>query len=101
MSATQNSPILMETPMSKNPTPDKEGHFWAKLVHPSDMPEGEDWASPDWEVVQVNDNNGTGSDQWRVFVPGIEPGQMLDAFIWGPEVPQFNPPATLGGPHDI
>ena len=76
---------------TKPPTPDQEGHYWAKLVHPHEMPEGEDWASPDWEVVQVNDNNGTGDDQWRVHVPGIEQGQLLDAFIWGPKIPHYQP----------
>ena len=87
--------------MSKYPTPHSEGHFWAKLIHPLDMPEGEDWTSSDWEVVQVNDNNGTGDDQWRVHVPGIEPGQMMDAFVWGPRIPHFNPSTTVGDPHDI
>lgn len=75
--------------MSKHPLPNQEGHFWAKLVHPYNEPEGEDWASPDWEVVQVNDNNGQGEDQWRVYVPGIETGQLIDAFVWGPRVPNF------------
>ncbi|OAN76730.1 hypothetical protein A8B82_15155 [Sulfitobacter sp. EhC04] len=72
-----------------HPTPTEEGFYWAKLVHPRRMPEGEDWASVNYEVVQVSDNNGTGEDQWRVYVAGIEPGQMIDAFIWGPRVPDF------------
>jgi hypothetical protein len=74
-----------------HPTPDTEGFYWAKLVHPHKMPQGEDWASVDYEVVRVCDNNGTGEDQWRVAVPGIEPGQLIDAFIWGPRVPDFKP----------
>jgi len=68
------------------PMPDTEGHYWAKLVHPHKMPESEDWASGEWEVVQVHDNNCAGVMDWRVAVPGIEPGQLMDAFIWGPRV---------------
>lgn len=75
--------------MSTHPMPNIEGHYWAKLVHPHKEPEDEDWVSPDWEVVQVNDNNGSGEDKWRVSVPGIEPGQLIDAFIWGPRIPDF------------
>lgn len=76
--------------MSRHPTPNQEGHYWAKLVHPYREPEDEDWASLDWEVVQVSDNLGTGDDKWRVFVPGIETGQLIDAFTWGPRVPPFS-----------
>ncbi|WP_156783391.1 hypothetical protein [Roseovarius nubinhibens] len=83
-------PLSPEDEMPAHPTPSAEGHYWAKLVHPHHEPEGEEWASYDWEVVQVNYNNGTGEDQWRVYVPGIEPGQLIDAFIWGPRVPDFN-----------
>lgn len=72
--------------MPKHPTPTEPGFYWAKLVHPYRMPKGEDWASRDWEVVNVYDNNGEGIDRWRVAVPGISPGQLLDAFVWGPEV---------------
>lgn len=68
------------------PTPNHEGFFWAKLVHPSKMPAGEDWASFDWEVVQVTDNNGEGDETWGVFVGGIGPTQWIPDFIWGPEV---------------
>ena len=78
-------------PITKMPhqTPSAEGHYWAKLVHPHGMPEGEDWASVDYEIVQVSDNNGEGDDKWRVYVAGIEQGQLLDGFIWGPRVPDF------------
>ena len=48
--------------MSKYPTPNKGGFFWAKLVHPCNMPEGEDWKSSDWEIVEVHDNNGAEED---------------------------------------
>lgn len=72
--------------MSKYPTPDYEGFFWGKLVHPSEMPEGENWASSAWEVVQVVDNNGEGDEVFGVFVGGIGPIQWLQDFVWGPEV---------------
>ncbi len=75
----------------EHPIPNAEGFFWAKLVHPHRMPVGEYWVSVDWEVVSVWDNNGEGDDKWRASVPGIEPCQPLDAFIWGPRVPDFKP----------
>ena len=73
------------------PTPDHEGHFWAKLIHPTRMPENEDWKSLYWEVVQVNDNNGEpGTDEeFSVSVPGISPCQWIPDFVWGPEIPRF------------
>lgn len=72
--------------MKPYPEPNKEGHFWAKLVHPSNMPDNEDWASFDWEVVQVNDNNGVGKEEYSVAVPGVPTTQWRENFIWGPEV---------------
>ena len=77
--------------MARYPTPDHEGHWWAKLIHPREMPAGEDWKSCDWEVVQAIDNNGEGDEAWLVFVPGIGVGQWVPDFVWGPEVPQFKP----------
>ena len=50
------------------------------------MPDGEDWQSLDWEVVQVNDNNGDGDEKFSVSVPGISPPQWIPDFVWGPEV---------------
>ena len=73
----------------KFPTPEKEGHYWAKLNKPVDMPEGEDWSSFDWEVVQVFDNATTGAEKRMASVCGVTPSQPLEAFTWGPEVPQF------------
>lgn len=77
--------------MPNHPTPTAEGHYWAKLVHPHQMPEGEYWASPDWEVVRVCDNNGEGADKWRVAMHGIEPFQLIESCIWGPQVPEYRP----------
>lgn len=72
--------------MRPYPAPTRPGFYWAKLVHPSRMPDGEDWASIDWEVVSVNDNNGEGRERFSVSVPGIEPAQWIPDFVWGPEV---------------
>jgi hypothetical protein len=72
--------------MKPYPAPTKEGWYWAKLVHPSQMPSGEDWASRDWEVVEVWDNNGEGDETYAVHVTGIGPPQWIPDFIWGPEV---------------
>jgi hypothetical protein len=68
--------------MSKYPTPTREGHFWAKLA----LHENDDLRSTDWEVVQVFDNNGEGEFAFLASVPGIEGGQPIDAFVWGPAV---------------
>lgn len=72
--------------MAKFPMPDHEGHFWGILVNPRSSGPGDDWASVNWEVVQVIDNNGEGDERWAVFVPGIGPLQWAVDFIWGPEV---------------
>lgn len=70
----------------KYSTPRSPGFFWAKLIHPSEMPEGEDWSSSHWEVVEVFDNNGEDEEEFGVFVGGIGPIQWVQDFIWGPEV---------------
>lgn len=83
--------------MAKYPTPDRPGHYWAKLVHPSQMPLGEDWRSADWEVVSVDINDPCGSqgdpEYLSVLVPGVEPTQWVDDFVWGPRVADFRPAA--------
>lgn len=68
--------------MAKYPTPNREGHFWAKLT----LHENDDLRSTDWEVVQVFDNNGEGEYAFMASVPGIEGGQPMDAFVWGSAV---------------
>lgn len=75
--------------MAKYPTPAREGHWWAKLV----LTGNDDDRSTDWEVVQVFDNNGEGEFAFMASVPGIEGGQPIDAFVWGPPVQK---PAELG-----
>jgi len=71
--------------------PHQEGHYWAKLTNPSGVTdeEAENWRSVNWEVVQVFDNNGEGSEKWRVFVPGIAPTFSFEDFVWGPFIPQY------------
>lgn len=71
--------------MATYPMPAREGHWWAKL-RLADQPDGEEWNSPDWEVVQVHDNNGEGDEAFMVAVPGVPRAQRLDAFVWGPPV---------------
>ena len=72
-----------------HPPPDAEGHYWAKLVHPSGESANDDLKSVDWEVVQVWDNNATDDERWGVSVPGIEGAQWVPDFVWGPRVPDF------------
>ena len=74
-----------------NPAPHEPGWYWAKLVHPRHEPEGEDWVSSDWEIVNVDENYGEGEDEFRVYVTGIGPGQLVDAFVWGPAVQDPKP----------
>ena len=89
--------------------PTKTGYYWAKLKTPSGgnfycagLPQGvqgiriepemdEDeqcsWASTDWEIVEVWDNNGdTDEERFGVNVPGIPITQWPLDFFWGPEV---------------
>lgn len=81
--------------------PTEPGYYWAKLKTPSggtlyhkDAPSGglylnceeEDWASLDWEIVQVNDNNGEGETKFSVDVFGIPVSQWPLDFYWGPKI---------------
>ena len=68
------------------PFPAREGWFWAKLINPTRMPEGEDWASVDWEVVEVIDNNGEGEEKFAVAFTGIAPWQWPRDCVFGAEV---------------
>lgn len=64
----------------------REGWFWAKLVHPTNMPPTEDWASTYWEAVEIIDNNGEGDEAFAVAFPGIGPWQWPQHCIFGPEI---------------
>lgn len=78
--------------MGRYPTPEHEGHWWAKLKladNPADN-------SSQWEVVQVWDNilrpwceaDIETGECMMVSVPGLEGSQLIDAFVWGPPVPK-------------
>ena len=80
--------------------PTEPGYYWAKLKTPSGgtlynkaLPGGvyldcedEDWSSFDWEIVQVNDNNGEGDEKFSVDVFGIPISQWPLDFFWGPKI---------------
>lgn len=76
--------------MSKYPTPEREGHYWAKLK----LAENPDDNSPDWEVVLVFDNilrpwceaDIESGECQLASVPGIAKSQRIDAFVWGPRI---------------
>jgi len=77
-----------------HPTPEAKGQYWAKLICPDRMPEGEDWSTGLWEVVGVymfHPDTPENPDQLMALVGGVEPFQPLDAFIWGPRDPYFQP----------
>lgn len=82
------------SPDMSHPAPSREGHYWAKLRNPTRMPAGEDWASSDWEVVQVfvNDFMGdeTDPEYFGVSVPGVSPCQWVSDFEWGPRVEDYH-----------
>ena len=82
--------------MARYPTPTGSGNYWAKLIHPSQMPDGEDWRSPDWEIVQVFVNGFDKDDPEHlgVHVPGIGPVQWVEDFFWGPRVNDEPPKST-------
>ena len=67
------------------------GYYWAKLITPTRMPDGEDWASLDWEIAQVVDNYGEGDEALGVLFPGIEPMQWPKDCEFGPRIPSYRP----------
>jgi hypothetical protein len=75
--------------MKPHPEPKFPGYYWAKLIHPTGEPEGEDWRSSNWEVVQVNENYGEGTEELSVAVPGIGVTQWREDFVWGPRIPDL------------
>lgn len=92
--------------------PTEPGYYWAKLKTPSGgalygctingqpvtgvriEPDGEDWASMNWEIVEVHDNNGEpgSGEEFSVSVFGIPVTQWPLDFFWGPKV-DARPPA--------
>lgn len=77
--------------MNKKITP---GYYWAKWRIATDAThEGDELTPSDqWEIVQVNDNNGepgTG-EELSVSVPGVREVQWPDCFVWGARVADLN-----------
>jgi len=95
-----------------NKLPTEPGYYWAKLKTPSGGQiygtsagtvrvecDTEDWASPDWEIVQVNDNNGEGDTKFSVDVFGIPVTQWPLDFFWGPKLDVAPPEALKAKAH--
>lgn len=75
-------------------TPSKPGAYWGRWHTPSPLTadNGEMCSGNLWEVHQVfKDGTGTDPDELLAFVPGIEASQSINAFEWGPKVPEFQP----------
>lgn len=72
-----------------------EGYYWAKWRIASDVThEGNELTpSNEWEIVQVNDNNGEpgNNEEFSVSVCGVREPQWIDCFIWGPRVADLSP----------
>lgn len=71
-------------------TPTKAGFYWAKWMKASPgTVEGDELTpSPDWEVVDVFVNciDPKNPEHLRVHVSGVQNGQALENFKWGPRV---------------
>lgn len=74
--------------MPQYATPTKEGFYWAKWkIADAGTREGDDLTPSDkWEVVEVweNCNDKSNPEYLRVSVCGVERGQSLENFVWGP-----------------
>lgn len=74
--------------MGNDPT--REGFFWGRwhTPCPGTADAGEPCGGQEWEVHHVfeNEMNPQSPNFLRVFVPGVEKSQPLDAFEWGAEV---------------
>lgn len=71
--------------------PLQPGYYWARLVSPDygdHQERGEDWASVEWEIVELWDNNGAAGsgEEFAVAVPGIPVTQWPRNLEWGPPV---------------
>lgn len=85
-----------------NNLPTEPGYYWAKLKTPSggvlygctpepiEVEANDDWASVDWELVEVNENDPYGDpkdpEHFSVCVYGIPLTQWPLDFFWGPKV---------------
>ena len=72
----------------KHATPTAPGFYWAKWRIASDGTRDiEEFVSSDrWEVVEVCENHidPFDAEYLVVAVAGVEKGQALDGFVWGP-----------------
>lgn len=70
--------------------PNEPGHYWGRWHSPDPQTadSGEMCCGELWEVHRVyRDDVGNEPDLLRVFVPGVEATQPIDAFEWGNRVP--------------
>ena len=67
--------------------PMKPGYYWAKWRIATDETHEGDELTPsnNWEIVQVNDNNGEPGtpEELSVSVSGVRETQWRAGFIWG------------------
>ncbi len=77
--------------------PNKEGYYWAKWrMTGGDSPEEKEadsyLPSDNWEIVEVNDNNGEPGtlEEYSVSLCGVAATQWRDCFIWGDYVAPLN-----------
>lgn len=75
--------------------PTGTGYYWAKWKIAVDGTRDGEHLTPsnEWEIVQVNDNNGEpgSNEEFSVAVHGVETCQWLDCFFWGPRVGDLGP----------
>lgn len=74
------------------PQIEQEGYWWARWHTPDPATEddGDGCFGDVWEPVQVflNSIDPDSDESWRVFVPGVQRSQPLDAFEWGDPIPK-------------
>lgn len=86
-------------PTGERGRPDRPGYYWAKWIKAADgTREGDEVTpSPEWEIVQVDDNYGAPGteEEFSVLVAGVEQVQWRYCFIWGPRVADLDAPASV------
>lgn len=68
--------------------PTEPGFYWGRwhTPAPGTVDNGDCCCGTEWEVHKVSEEDPT-----RAFVPGVPQTQPLDAFEWGPRVPDHKP----------
>lgn len=81
-------PAKPQPAVTRHPTPTKPGFYWAKWrIADEGTKEGDEQTPSDrWEVMHVFENclDVEDDEYLRVEVPGVERGQSLENFFWGP-----------------